>query len=108
MDRLWIGVSAAVLIYGMIPFTFGHQVMALTAMTFLAKFFAIGLMRLIALMRYETFPTTVRQTTIGTISVASKIGSISAPFTKELVSFRTVALLALNVFINRQNLPISH
>ena len=80
------GFSAAVLIYGMIPFTFGNQVIALTVMTFLAKFCAIGFMRIVGLMKAEIFPTTVRQLTLGTISVASRIGSVTVPYTKDLVN----------------------
>ena len=34
----------------------------------------------------ESFPTTIRQLSVGTCSVASRLGSIVAPFTKELVS----------------------
>ena len=83
---LGFGFTAAVLIYGMIPFTFGNQVIALTVMTFLAKFFSSGLGMILGLMRVEVFPTTVRQLTIGTTSVASRVGSIMAPYTKELVS----------------------
>lgn len=54
-------------------------------MMFVAKFFCSGLFIVIHLIKSEIFPTTLRQMSLGSCSVAMRIGSVLAPYSRELV-----------------------
>ena len=73
----------------------------LTIMTFVGKFFFMGFGYLFSLIKAEIFPTTLRQIGTGSCSVASRVGSTIAPYTRELVSFAT--LLGDHLCINYIN-----
>lgn len=53
---------------------------------FAVKFFCSGLFIVIHLIKSEVFPTTVRQISLGSCSVAMRIGSVVAPYSRELVN----------------------
>lgn len=46
----------------------------------------------IYVLSVESFPTIIRQLSVGTCSVASRFASVIAPFTKELVSFDLIEI----------------
>jgi MFS family permease len=50
------------------------------------SFCSSGVYHVIMLLSSETFPTVIRQFGVGSCSVASRFGSITAPFTKDFVS----------------------
>lgn len=124
---LFVSICAACAIWGMISFTFDSNVRDLyrlykrvgqlksdfnfqhlnylTTMMFVAKFFCSGLFLIIHLIKAEIFPTTLRQTSLGSCSVAMRFGSVLAPYSRELVDLifcKRVSLKFIGFFAFRQ------
>ena len=59
-----------------------------TTMVFIGGCFGSGAFFLITVIKAEIFPTTLRQLGMGSCSVAMRVGSTIAPYTRELVTNR--------------------
>ena len=82
----------ALALFAMVPFVFvewGTNYRQTFAI--LGKFFMGGTWNMIYLMSAEIFPTGMRQLGMGSCSVAARIASILAPFTKELAQYLHVS-----------------
>ena len=72
----------------MIPFTGNNSGLIIrVTLAMLGKFAITSSFRVIYLCAAEIFPTTLRQIGVGSCSVGARIGSVIAPFVKELVCF---------------------
>lgn len=72
----------------MIPFSFDEKYALIRiALATLGNVFASISYHIVYLYTAETYPTTLRQVGIGSCSLAARVGSILAPFVKEMVSF---------------------
>ena len=98
----------AVAFAGMFMTSFSESVLAYRiSFAFFSNFCVAGAYNIVYLYTAECFPTTMRQVGIGSCSVAARVGSVLAPFVKELtnythlsVSFMTFGGLALvNLFL---------
>lgn len=74
-------------LFASVPFTFFDNASSyVIALSTIGKVCVMFMMNVIDLMATEIFPTSLRQIGVGSCSFSSRIGSILAPFTKELVS----------------------
>ncbi|KAJ6646134.1 Organic cation transporter protein, partial [Pseudolycoriella hygida] len=91
---LFLSVCAACSIWTMVAFTFDkNHLNHLTTMMFVSKFFCGGFFLLIHLIKSEIFPTTLRQISLGSCSVAMRFGSVIAPYSRELAGWTHLSLL---------------
>ena len=82
MFFMFCGATA---LFIMIPFSFvGWGTIPRTVFAVIGKFMINGTFHMIYLQSAEIFPTGLRQIGVGSCSVAARIGSILAPFVREL------------------------
>lgn len=99
---LWsLFIVEAISFTGMFAFSFNESGLWFRiGFAFFGNFCVSGAFNILYLYTAESLPTTVRQVGIGSCSVAARVGSIIAPFMKELVS------VALNLIVKRINFSL--
>jgi OCT family organic cation transporter-like MFS transporter 4/5 len=78
-----------------IPFTSSDYTSWRMSIAMIGKFCITSSYGLIYVYAAEIYPTVVRQAGVGSCSIAARVGSIIAPYVKELVSFHDSVILIL-------------